>query len=265
MESAHLCPSEAKYIFIISETLTRANDATTDSLQTNNMSTQRTQLRTRQCRARRQTQLHQSEREEVQINRDGLAEQLDQLEKSFKENETRLKDYEESIEAARRFIEKVTADRVKVAKLVDEQDRQREADITKDEPTWIASAAQGAFRRLKTAMADSVNACIKISTARPSAAGKRKVSAQANRGPAKRKFVEVIEDDLLCPISKELMSDPVLTVDGHTYDRTNIVAWFERGNRRSPTTNLVLESFNLIPNHRVKSLVQSYREKRSIV
>ena len=39
-----------------------------------------------------------------------------------------------------------------------------------------------------------------------------------------------MSDDALpsffCPISMELMHDPVTTVDGHCYERTNIVNWF---------------------------------------
>lgn len=43
----------------------------------------------------------------------------------------------------------------------------------------------------------------------------------------------------LCPISQELMCDPVVCTDGHSYDRTNISRWL-RTNGTSPKTGLRL-------------------------
>ena len=34
-------------------------------------------------------------------------------------------------------------------------------------------------------------------------------------------------ENFLCPITRELMRDPVVTDDGHTYDRSAIEQWFE--------------------------------------
>ena len=33
-------------------------------------------------------------------------------------------------------------------------------------------------------------------------------------------------DELRCPITYEMMTDPVITVDGHTYERSSITEWF---------------------------------------
>ena len=35
-----------------------------------------------------------------------------------------------------------------------------------------------------------------------------------------------IPNELLCPISSELMEDPVMTIDGFTYERKNIERWY---------------------------------------
>lgn len=43
---------------------------------------------------------------------------------------------------------------------------------------------------------------------------------------AKRPKMADAPDDLRCPISLELMRDPVRTVDGHCYERESIVTWF---------------------------------------
>jgi hypothetical protein len=49
------------------------------------------------------------------------------------------------------------------------------------------------------------------------------------------------EVDLRCPISLELMEDPVIALDGHTYEREAIEKWFECSNS-SPLTNEKLDS-----------------------
>ena len=51
-----------------------------------------------------------------------------------------------------------------------------------------------------------------------------------------------VPSDLTCPITFELMRDPVVTDDGHTYERGNIQQWFDMGNRTSPITGATLES-----------------------
>ena len=43
-----------------------------------------------------------------------------------------------------------------------------------------------------------------------------------------------VPDALCCPISMEIMRDPVIAADGHTYERAEIEAWFAN-NRTSPT------------------------------
>ena len=46
-------------------------------------------------------------------------------------------------------------------------------------------------------------------------------------------------DALCCPISMEIMRDPVISADGHTYERAEIESWFAN-NRTSPKTGAVL-------------------------
>ena len=51
----------------------------------------------------------------------------------------------------------------------------------------------------------------------------------------------------MCPIMRTQMKDPVLTDDGHTYERESIENWFQTSHK-SPITGLQLKSKNLIPN-----------------
>ncbi|KAF2558136.1 hypothetical protein F2Q68_00017223 [Brassica cretica] len=53
-----------------------------------------------------------------------------------------------------------------------------------------------------------------------------------------------------CPISLELMRDPVTVCTGQTYDRTSIESWVSTGtNTTCPVTRAPLSDFTLIPNH----------------
>lgn len=48
-----------------------------------------------------------------------------------------------------------------------------------------------------------------------------------------------IPEEYVDPISQELMSDPVITADGHTYERAGIERWLAEHDT-SPLTNIVL-------------------------
>eukprot|EP00111_Clytia_hemisphaerica_P005628 TCONS_00016347-protein len=65
-------------------------------------------------------------------------------------------------------------------------------------------------------------------------------------------------DELLCPITQELMTDPVIVADGYTYERTSITQWFETGNHRSPMTNLPLKNKDLVPNRSLKDAINRH-------
>ena len=71
-----------------------------------------------------------------------------------------------------------------------------------------------------------------------------------------------IPNDMLCPISCEIMKDPVLCVeDGHTYERVAVEQWFATGARTSPATSQHLESTALAPNHIVRKLIAALLEE----
>ncbi|KAL3621147.1 U-box domain-containing protein 26 [Castilleja foliolosa] len=61
-----------------------------------------------------------------------------------------------------------------------------------------------------------------------------------------------------CPISLELMRDPVTVCTGQTYDRPSIEAWVATGNTTCPVTRVPLMDFTLIPNHTLRRLIQEW-------
>ena len=55
---------------------------------------------------------------------------------------------------------------------------------------------------------------------------------------------------------QEVMRDPVLAVDGHTYEREAIESWLQK-HGTSPMTNQVLDTKDLRQNLILKQMVQS--------
>ncbi|KAK1389711.1 RING-type E3 ubiquitin transferase [Heracleum sosnowskyi] len=63
----------------------------------------------------------------------------------------------------------------------------------------------------------------------------------------------------LCPISLEIMKDPVILSTGITYDRMSIEKWiFSRKNNTCPVTKQLLTDAELTPNHTLRRLIQAW-------
>ncbi|KAK9821981.1 hypothetical protein WJX81_001302 [Elliptochloris bilobata] len=63
-------------------------------------------------------------------------------------------------------------------------------------------------------------------------------------------------DVFRCPISLEIMKDPVMAADGHTYERRSIESWLE-SHDTSPLTNAKLDHLYLTPNHTLRAVIHS--------
>ena len=82
-------------------------------------------------------------------------------------------------------------------------------------------------------------------------------------GPSEASEAAEVPDDYVCPITAEIMTDPVSTLDGFTYEREAITEWL-RTKDTSPKTGAKLESKALIPNHLVRSLLRAFKEAGSV-
>ena len=71
-----------------------------------------------------------------------------------------------------------------------------------------------------------------------------------------------IPDELKCPITLELMNDPVLCEDGYTYERTAIM---NIPNSLSPMTRQPIDKSKLIPNRALKSAIERFISSNSQV
>ena len=68
-----------------------------------------------------------------------------------------------------------------------------------------------------------------------------------------------IDSNFLCPISMEIMTEPVLAADGHTYDKKSIEQWFKT-KTKSPITNLEIDT-SLTPNILLYKIIREHLEK----
>uniref|UniRef100_S4RSC4 WD repeat, SAM and U-box domain-containing protein 1 n=1 Tax=Petromyzon marinus TaxID=7757 RepID=S4RSC4_PETMA len=71
-----------------------------------------------------------------------------------------------------------------------------------------------------------------------------------------------VPDEFLCPISRELMHNPVIAADGYSYEKKEVEAWLHGRRRTSPMTNLPLESAILIPNRALQAAIRRWLESR---
>ncbi|KAI9087508.1 hypothetical protein K1719_030378 [Acacia pycnantha] len=64
--------------------------------------------------------------------------------------------------------------------------------------------------------------------------------------------------DFRCPISLQLMTDPVTVSTGQTYDRSSIQKWLKAGNRTCPKTGEKLTNTELVPNTTLRKLIHQF-------
>ncbi|KAI5070759.1 hypothetical protein GOP47_0015102 [Adiantum capillus-veneris] len=73
-----------------------------------------------------------------------------------------------------------------------------------------------------------------------------------------------VPEDFRCPISLELMTDPVIVATGQTYERAAITRWIEEGHQTCPKSGLMMAHTVLIPNQALRSLIWQWCERHGI-
>lgn len=85
--------------------------------------------------------------------------------------------------------------------------------------------------------------------------------SKINKENGKYNFPDNISKNYLCPISYDVFYDPVITADGHTYEKIEILKWFINDNKTSPLTNKKLENFEIIPNIVLKNVISDWKKQ----
>ncbi|KAI5077236.1 hypothetical protein GOP47_0007060 [Adiantum capillus-veneris] len=66
-----------------------------------------------------------------------------------------------------------------------------------------------------------------------------------------------------CPITKEVMEDPVEIASGQTVERKAIEAWFSAGHRTCPITKAELRSLDVQPNVALRNCIKDWSDRNS--
>ncbi|KAK4376363.1 hypothetical protein RND71_002659 [Anisodus tanguticus] len=75
----------------------------------------------------------------------------------------------------------------------------------------------------------------------------------------------VIPTEFLCPISLEVMRDPVIVAaTGQTYERSEIQQWIDGGHTTCPKTQQQLHNLTLTPNYALRNLISDWCAKNNI-
>jgi WD40 repeat protein len=70
-----------------------------------------------------------------------------------------------------------------------------------------------------------------------------------------------IPDDFLCPITLEIMTDPVVAADGQTYERKSITNWLSRKKGRSPLDGSDLSHDLLTDNIFARKVIKEFQSR----
>ena len=79
----------------------------------------------------------------------------------------------------------------------------------------------------------------------------------AHLDSASKHQFDIPSQGFVCPVTCELLTEPVVCADGHTYEGRAIRQWLDKYNI-SPITNTPLTSWTLIPNLTLKSMINNY-------
>lgn len=67
-----------------------------------------------------------------------------------------------------------------------------------------------------------------------------------------------VPKDFSCPITLDVMRDPVIISTGQTYDRSSIARWMEEGHCSCPKTGQMLDHNRLVPNRALRNLIMQW-------
>ncbi|KAJ0682821.1 putative adaptor protein Cbl domain superfamily [Helianthus annuus] len=68
-----------------------------------------------------------------------------------------------------------------------------------------------------------------------------------------------------CPITREVMVDPVETASGHTFERTAIEKWLADGSNFCPLTMIPLDKSSLRPNKTLKQSIEEWKDRNTMI
>ncbi|WJX85747.1 hypothetical protein P8452_68153 [Trifolium repens] len=69
----------------------------------------------------------------------------------------------------------------------------------------------------------------------------------------------------LCPITRDVMVDPVETSSGQTFERSAIEKWFAEGHKLCPMSHITLDTSILRPNKTLKQSIEEWKDRNTVI
>ena len=71
-------------------------------------------------------------------------------------------------------------------------------------------------------------------------------------------IMDIIPREYICPITAEILTDPVIGTDGHTYERAAITEWLTTRQQHSPMTRVPMNVEDLKPNFALRASIERW-------
>ncbi|XP_077478331.1 WD repeat, SAM and U-box domain-containing protein 1 isoform X1 [Stigmatopora argus] len=134
-----------------------------------------------------------------------------------------------------------------------------------DVSTWLSE--EGLDALVDTFRRNNIDGTELLALTKETLLSELHIESAGQRGKVLRKVEELkgasscsgVPDEFLCPITRELMREPVLAADGYSYEREAMATWINSKNRSSPMTNLPLMTTLLTPNHTLKMAIARWK------
>ena len=76
--------------------------------------------------------------------------------------------------------------------------------------------------------------------------------------PASPAMTATVPDEFICPITSELMIDPLMTRSGRNFERSAILEWISNHQNTCPMTRQPLRPSDLIPNRALQGKIRAW-------
>ena len=75
---------------------------------------------------------------------------------------------------------------------------------------------------------------------------------------------ESIPEHFVCPLTLEMMTDPLVSKHGHNFERKAVLKWLEKGNTTCPITRQPLTMSMLIPNVSLRLRIKAWKSANEV-
>eukprot|EP01065_Artemidia_motanka_P046214 TRINITY_DN6952_c1_g2_i1.p1 TRINITY_DN6952_c1_g2~~TRINITY_DN6952_c1_g2_i1.p1 ORF type:complete len:728 (+),score=196.78 TRINITY_DN6952_c1_g2_i1:56-2239(+) len=148
-------------------------------------------------------------------------------------------------------------DNVRMQRRADEKNRQLEEQMEGYETALAAATSPSGTMSPPAAAASPAEEAVPVDPDARDATEMQR-DQEENEALVNAIGIEHVPEEFVCTITGEIMADPVVTGDGHVYEREAIKAWLAVHDT-SPNTNAKLTSKNLIPNLALRRAITTWK------